>query len=562
MPRVRTKRSSSLREGAFGLLLASASALAVASASAQDAGGLRGALQPASAAQAPAANQPAPIYIPTSEGAVPVDSSADETGDSLFGLDEEADGTFGDDAGPPAARTPSTARNRNSTTVGGEEAGETSTPERPAGRTQDPSDDQGQVTTDSGGRTEAVGPVDSIGIPDGAGRTAAIDNITPRRREDGNPFAPLGIRVGSFVLRPSIEQGVTVTSNADYSVEGTSAVLSETTLRLNAISDWTQHSAMFDAYGTFRETLSGFELSELRAGALGTLDVDITEELRGRATFGYERAPESASSPVSIEGTAEEPIRQTLVGSLGLEKDVGKARFGITGRVEYDSYGDADLSNGTVLSQKDRNSTLATVTLRGGYEISPALTPFVEIEAGHRFYQQEVDTAGFRRSSDRLGARAGVELDLSEKLTGEVSAGWLREEFEDDRLAPIEGPTLGALLSWSPERATKVDVSATTTVEGTTTPDESGSILHSGKIIVERQIRSNLTANAEVGAGYRDYIGEDAHDILFNAQLGSTWWLNRYVGLTGRLRYESQSSSIEGRNYDAKSVFLGFKVQR
>jgi hypothetical protein len=571
MPRVRTQIPSSLRAVTFGLLLASACGLAMAlPADGQEAGGLRGAMRPEgnAGAQQPGQQpgqppnpgqdaQQAPVYVPASEGAVPDDPAvvnADGT-TSLFGQPQEQRGAFTEDLPIPRARPPSTARDRKAAASRTSEPAERATAQEPVGR-----DGQDDTTTGTI-RTEAIGPAERISVPEGAGRLEAIEDLDPLKPDD-NPFAPLGIRVGTFVLRPSIEQGITTTSNADYSVDGQEAVLSETTLRLNAISDWTRHFATLDAYATFRETLSGYEISETRAGGVAALDLDINEELRGRATLTYERAPETAASPVVIEGTVEDPIRQTFGGSLGLEKDVGKARFGITGRVERDVYGEADLSDGTTLSQDDRNATLATLTLRGGYEISPALTPFVEVEGGHRFYDEDVDSSGFRRSSDRFGARGGVEVNLSEKLNGELSAGWIREKFEDNRLTPIEGPTLNALLTWEPERATRVDLSGSTTVEGTTTAGESGSLLHSGKIIVERQVRSNLTASAEVGASYRDYSGSDDHDILFNAQLGATWWLNRYAGLTGRLRHESQTSTIEGRGYEANSVFLGVKLQR
>ena len=101
-----------------------------------------------------------------------------------------------------------------------------------------------------------------------------------------------------------------------------------------------------------------------------------------------------------------------------------------------------------------RRSTRST--LRTGYEISPALTPFVEIEIGRRLYDQEIDSAGFRALVRPLAARAGLELDLGEKLSGEISAGWLREDFDDDRLEPLSTPTVNADLKWSPERGTDV----------------------------------------------------------------------------------------------------------
>ncbi|MGB3391063.1 MAG: outer membrane beta-barrel protein [Pseudaminobacter sp.] len=497
-----------------------------------------------------AANQPTEQtqaqYEPASSGAVP-DTPREASGApaSLFGSVASAGDPFAET--PLPAERPGTMRRQ---------------------RTQDtaarveralPEETVDEATTGTV-RTPTIDSTLDLPASERVERSGAIEGL--RRVPDDNPFAATGMRLGSFILRPSLEQGITATSNASASPSGSSAVLSETTLRLNAVSDWSRHAATIDAHGILRRSLSGEDLDETEAGINARLDLDLAEEMRGHGAFSYLRRPESASSPVVIDGTASQPIRQTFGGGLGLERDVGKLRFGVTGRVERDVFGDADLSSGGVLSQKERDSTLATLTLRGGYELSPALTPFVETEIGRRYYDEEIDSSGFARSSDRLGARAGVELDLGEKLTGEFAAGWLRESFDDDRLDPISGPSIDAALAWSPERGTLVNLAANTIIEGTTTAGESGSILHSGRLAVERQIRADLTANAALGFGYRDYSGSDGHDLIFNAEAGATWWMNRYAGLTGRLRHESQKSNLPDRDYDANSVFLGLRLQR
>ena len=132
--------------------------------------------------------------------------------------------------------------------------------------------------------------------------------------------------------------------------------------------------------------------------------------------------PSFGSAWPAIVGTLSQPLRQTIDGSLGIEKELGKARFAITGAVERDLYGDAKLSSGGTVSQKDRDSTLYTATLRGGYEISPAITPFAELEVGRRVYDLRFDSTAdhYERSANRLGARAGLALDLGEKLNGEA----------------------------------------------------------------------------------------------------------------------------------------------
>lgn len=506
--------------------------------------GIRAASDGSTATRA-AASQPtaSPAYQPVSAGALPQAADAGS---------RTAAPTSGNlDAGAPLepaveAPLPST----------GQEAARRSPPRAASATTSDPSQAPGPANE----RARTVDYADRQPLDPRADRTGAIE--TPRPPVDDDPFAPVGVPFGTFVLRPSIEQGLTATSNATNGPGGQSGVLSETTLRLNATSDWARHSATVEAHGTFRESLSGEKIDEARGRIDGTLNLDLDREWRAIVKGGYEIAPESASSPVVIEGTASQPARQSLDGSVTLEKDVGKLRFGLTGAVEHDMYSDAKLSNGDVLSQKDRDFTLYTTTLRGGYEISPALTPFAEIEVGRRLYDQSVDDSGYERSANRLGIRAGTELDLGEKLNGEISAGWLSEDPDDDRLTAISGASVNVDLKWSPERGTIIGLSGVTTIEGTTTAGESGSMLHSGKLTAERRIRSDLTANAALGLAWRDYAGSDGHDLIMSAEAGLTWWLNRYLGLTTRARYDTQQSNLPGRDYDSTSVFAGIKVQR
>jgi len=478
------------------------------------------------------------------------------------------DGAFLDAPAPPPKKRPRRADRDGST----DDA--TSTGQGRGTASGQPLEKAGAASADTiatdGARDDGVPPANRREPPLDAGeklpldqraeRTGAIEGLDPRRED--NPFAALGIRAGSFILRPTLEEGITATSNADSSYGGSSAILSETTLRLNAVSDWHRHSASTDGYLTYRKTLSGQEVEDVRGRLEGTLNLDLGHEFSATARLGYEAAPESASSPVVIEDVVSQPLRQTFDGSLGVEKRVGKARFGLTGAVERDTYGNAELTSGGILSQKDRDSTLYTATLRGGYEISPALTPFLEFETGRRLYDQRIDGSGYERSATRLGARAGLELDMGEKLSGEFSAGWLREAIDDDRLAPISGATAAADLRWSPEHGTTVGLSGATTVEGTTNVGESGSMLYSGRFSLERQVRDNLTGSAVLGADWRDYVGSNGHDLTLSAEASLTWWLNRYAGLTTRARTEKLTSNLPGREETTNSIFVGLKLQR
>lgn len=496
-------------------------------------------------AQSPDTQDKPASYQPVSPGAVP-------------GQAVGADGLFSEPPGAEADFAPAATPVRQSARQRAEEtrkrlmspAGPTATRLRKPIETDDITTAVIRQGTMDSGELARQGP-ESV-------RLSAIEGRKPR--PDENPFEPVGLRLGSFVLRSSLEQGIVATSNADSSTGGRSAVLSETTLRLNATSDWETHAAAINAYGGFRKTLSGQEVRDLAGGIEGSLELEFANDLRATGGLAYTVSPESATSPVVVAGPDRATL-QTIDLGLGLEKDIGNLRLGLAGEATRELYGNADLpSSGT--AQKDRNSTLYAGTLRVGYELSPAITPFGEVEFGRRIYDQKYDSAGYQRSANIVGARAGVELDMGEKFAGELSAGWISENFDDASLNTVSAATIAADLRWSPIRGTIVSLNGTTAVEGSTTPGESGSVLYAGRLSVEREMRANLSGLAAVGVGWRDYSGTDDHELGLTAEASLTWWLNRYAGLTGRLRHETFNSTLPGRDSTTDSVFLGVKVQR
>ncbi|APH73716.1 outer membrane beta-barrel protein [Aquibium oceanicum] len=493
---------------------------------------------------------PTPGYVPVSEGALDPDEETRDDNASLFPMEEEDNDAFSER--PPAPRRAARATNQR------EEAADAAAPDQPDVGEET---DETTVGTVRQERIDALDEEANRRLEPENPRTAAIE--TPSFEEEENPYSPLGLRVGTFDVFTTLDQGLTWSTNPRNAPGGTEGVLSQTELRLNAVSDWTRHSAAFNAFGIYKESVSGDDdYDELQGGIDASFNADLAYGLNAGATFAYTVRPESASSPVDIGNVVSEPLLHELSGDLSVGKEVGKARFSLTGSLDREIYSDADLSSGGTLSQKDRNFTLATVALRAGYEVSPTIVPFVEGEIGRRYYDLEVDSSGYARSADRLALRGGFELDFGEKLSGEVSAGWLRENFDDDRLTPVSGLLLDAALAWSPTRGTTVSLIGSTEVEGTTTASESGSVRYAASIEMLRQVRANLTLGANAGLAWRDYVNSSDHELTLSAETNATWWFNRYAGINGRLRHERFDSTIAGRDYDATSVYLGLKLQR
>ncbi len=382
------------------------------------------------------------------------------------------------------------------------------------------------------------------------------------RRAEAGPYEPLGLRLGTFVATARLDQGLGWTSNANASPTKQSSLFSESRLRLDAVSDWSRHEARLSLNGLYRRSLSGERIAEAEGAIDGELRLDLANEIDGLLALGYRVRPESPTSPSAIAGVRSRPLRHTFTGRGELSRSLGLLNAKLRGELVRQIFEDATLTDGTVVSQADRDSTLATAALRLGYEISPALRPFIEVEAGRRIFDEKRDSAGYGRSADRYALRAGLEIDLREKWSGEFSAGWLTERPDDDRLEAISGFAAGGRLAWSPVRGTVVELSGSTEVEGTTAAGESGALLYTSSLSVSRDLLSNLTARALIGVDLRNYSGSRARDLVFRGEASLTWWLNRFAGVTGRVEHEVQRSNLPGRDYEASSVYLGMTLQR
>lgn len=381
-------------------------------------------------------------------------------------------------------------------------------------------------------------------------------------RPEANPFAPLGIRSGNFMLRPSLEQGLRATSNSKNSSSGKSAVLSETQLRMDIQTDLPRHAAFLNLTGNWIKTISGDDVSEPFLLLNSGLRLDLDNQSRLNFGFDYMLRRESASSPNSLDIADENPLFHTLSGTVGIERE-GNLLFGrADARFDRNIYGDADLIGGGSISQSDRNNNYVSAKLRGGFQVSAALKPFVEVELGKRIYDDKYDHNGFQRSGNQYAANAGLMFDLGEKFNGELSVGYLRAQLDDDRLRNVDGLAFNALVNWSPRRGTDVALNARTLVEGATTANVSGSLLYLASLEVNHNIRSNLMLTAGLDTRIRDNKDNTGFDYMYGVQIGATYWINRFVALNARLRHEQMKSDLASRDYRSNSIYVGMKLQR
>jgi hypothetical protein len=406
--------------------------------------------------------------------------------------------------------------------------------------------------------------------PEITGTPSANSNVRASVEQSGtgsvpqdDPFAAFGFRIGSWRAFTSLEQTLGYSTNINGVAMGEGGAFSQTQIDLSLQSDWSRHSARIDASGTFEKpfTSEAEDLPSANVSAGLTLDLIDGVSADFGANYGY--TTESVTASTITSSASERPGVHSFGGSAGISRSGNKLSYALRGSVGRTLYEDISLTAGGSESQTDRNNTLYSVIGRVGYEVSPVLSPFVELEAGIRDYDDKLDRNGDNRNSVIMGARAGLEVDLGEKLNGEISAGYRIEDFEDSNLKNLESVTIDGNIVWSPERDTTIEFAAQTGFSGSTTSGQNGSVIFGADVTGTEQIndRLSITANGSLDISRQD--DGSRTDTVWSAGAGFNYWVNRFMAFTGSVEHSIQQSTDGPVNeFDDTTVRTGLRFQR
>ncbi len=394
--------------------------------------------------------------------------------------------------------------------------------------------------------------------------TGAITPIRyPRKRPpEEEPFAPAGINVGSFTLRSILDLSAGYDSNALRTPGGPGSKFYVVAPQFTARSNWARHELTADLRGSYTEfsDVPANNRPEAYGTLRGRIDVNALTrvEIEGRAAL----TTENPGSPDAVSGVVRPPNVYSFGTTLGIVQRFNRFEVGLRGLVDRYVYENAELTNGTFFDLSDRKYLAYGARLRGAYEWTPGIKPFVEVGIDTRRFDLGVDFTGIRRGSDGWLARAGVAFERRGFLTGEISAGYMQRLYRDPSLPEISGLLLDSSLVWTATPLTRVTLGATSTIEESFVAGASGMFRHEAKIVVEHAFRRWLTGAVNFSYGIEDYRGAGRDDHRLRSGASLTYYLNRYMALRGEYRYEQLFSDLPGQSVAANVGLIGLRLQR
>lgn len=433
----------------------------------------------------------------------------------------------------------------------------------------------------------------------GAPGAPPVGNVGPVRRrptkrskahpdEPIDPYAPAGIHAGAFDIYPAVELIGGYDTNPNRTSDGNGAALYSVVPEVHIRSDWSRHELQADLRGSYTGYTPDSEPTLSRPYLNGRVDGRIDVSHNNRINLGSRVlvSTDNPGSPNLQAGLAKLPVFVNYGGNAGFTHRFNRFEIGITGDAQRTSYQHSVLTDGTTVSNTDRNYNQFGGALRGRYELTPGIKPFVEIGADTRIHDVEPDQNGYRRNSKGITGKVGTSFELTHELTGEVAIGYTHRTYDDPRFGPLDGLIGDASLIWTATALTTVTLTAASSVGESTIPGVSGILYRDVGLQIDHAFRQWLIGTLKLGLGIDTYKGgstsdttalspicdcvitvpgetvPDRRDLRYLIGLGITYKVNRELQIKGEFRQDWLRSNIAGEDYNASTFLLGLRLQR
>ena len=370
------------------------------------------------------------------------------------------------------------------------------------------------------------------------------------RVAEEDAYAPLGIRAGSFILRPSLELRGGHTAASDGQSVNFLRLQPEVALE----SDWSRHA--FNARGGIRkEESSGDASDEPQYDATAGLRIDINRDTVARFDLAYTRSRVSPTDP-DLPSTA---LEETSVDELSLTASLSR-RFGrflatLSTAVTDFAYGETQVSGGgPPVDGSEQDYRQYETGLRLDYEATGRIGLFAQGAVNTRDYDADISSGGLRLGSDGVSVLAGLTFGGDGKLTGDMGIGYQHQSPDEPTHDDINAFLIRGTLIWQATPLTTFTFTAESEIDDTVSGTSSGYPAYTFRAGVSHALRRNVILTA--GLGFKQ---EDSSKTV-SLEAGGEYRLNRSVAIVGDVTHEHSRS--DGSSSDETTVTMGLRLQR
>jgi hypothetical protein len=376
-------------------------------------------------------------------------------------------------------------------------------------------------------------------------------------------YQPLPVRVGAFILDPTIAGGLEYNDNIYATNTNTvSDGIFHVDPSITAVSDWNRNQvsafAKVDGDYYFDRTTENF--TDYSFGAAGRLDVQHDLGFAAGATFEHDTEPRtSEASPVE----AIHPIAYDYAtGFIEGTKEFDRLRLTAKGTIDDYSYNNAETPGHAEIYEKDRDHTDLVGAFKAEYAYLPDFSLLASLVLNKHDYRNTLP-GEILRNSDGYEATVGVNFDLTHLARGEFYLGYLDQTYDSSQFKDVSGFAIRGKVEYFPTQLTTVSLSGSRTVQDSGIFDVGGFFANDVALQVDHELLRNVVLTAQASYAEDDYQNYSRTDRISSEGVGVLYLMNR--ALTVKFNYthlnQDSTGSNAGPKFDINRVYATIGYQ-
>jgi hypothetical protein len=401
-------------------------------------------------------------------------------------------------------------------------------------------------------RAELLSDYFPTGIP-GYGAAPGV-TVASRARPE---YDPPGVRAGSFVLHPLLDEGIGYDDNLFGNNEfRRGSWLIGTHPSLLVTSDWS------------RDSVAGYVgLDDLRYPDQPRQgQTNWTASLGGTVSVGRDQLTIAAShfslhqARTDIDALPSDTPIAYQVEDVRAGYTIALDRLSVTPSLAFSTYRyEATTIEGKPAEQAYRNRDVILGDITTRYELTPQRNLLLVTRALAVNYVTP-QSGQPTRNSNGYQVLMGLSDDSDAVWRYRVLLGWEMRAFHASQYATHQAPVAEAALIWSPSGMTTVTATLTRSIEDAAQEGIAGYTYTRARAVLDHEYLRNVLLQASASVQYADYLPSGGHAGAFTVGAGATWLIDQHLRLSATYDFTDQhgtaSSTLQTTGNYTRSVAL------
>jgi hypothetical protein len=358
-----------------------------------------------------------------------------------------------------------------------------------------------------------------------------------------------GIRIGDFIVKPSLDQSFGYNSNVLGLAGGRGSPVIETNPSVAVNSDWGRDSLGANvSVDNYRYPGSPAENATDWTAALGGGYTIGRDDLT--LSYAHLKLHENPSTIGAPQTTTPIPF---TVDDMRASYRLRLGRLDITPNVDVSlfRYGNATLAGSTSdQSFRDAREVRAGTAFR--YALTDLTSLLFTVEGIDSHFPNRQPGAPSQSSTSVL-AMGGIDYQYDGVWRYQMLLGAEMRHFESAQFKTQVAPIARAAVIWTPTEMTTVTATLLRTIEDPTQIGTSGYTYTTTALRIDHEYLRNVLLNAQAGIGRVAYLQNGGTQTAYYGGAGVTWLINHRMSLTAQYTYTTQTN-LPGESSGAQAI--------